>query len=138
MARPDLVAAALARIEAYAYAHNNADMTMRGAAENYANGCAAFWHRAGGSNAVVGSFMHLLNETQDVLRACGKYEATMHSPCRMRQIEFLDFLIPLNRAAADSLGEAYEEVSTFRTANELMDRAASLFLPMEAALEGAA
>lgn len=114
---------ALSRIEALAFAFGNADsLTMKAAAQNAANNCPAFWHRAGGSNDLVGSFMHYLNQTQDVLRAIAAYEAAYGPERGLHETALLDYLLPLNREAAKSLAEAYEEASTFRTFGELLSR----------------
>lgn len=114
---------ALARIEAMAFVFGNADsLAMTAAAQNAANNCPAFWHRASIGNALVGGFMAYLNETQDVQRAWEAYEAAMGTPCRMRNPKYLYELLPLNRAAAKSLSEAYDEVSVFHTESELMSR----------------
>jgi hypothetical protein len=118
-------AAALSRIEALAYCFSNADArAMEEAAANLANNCPAFWHRATGGNAVVGGFMFYLNKAQDVARAWGLYEAEFHTDSRMRKARLLDELLPLNRAAAESLADAYEEAApvTFRTPSELLSR----------------
>lgn len=113
----------LSRIEALAYCFGNADsLAMTGAAQNAANNAPAFWHRATSGNAVVGGFMTYLNETQDVQRAWAAYEADFGRPCRMRNPKYLYELLPLNRAAAKSLSEAYDEVSVFHTESELVSR----------------
>lgn len=113
----------LSRIEALAYCYGNADsLAMIAAAQNAANNCPAFWHRASSGNAVVGGFMHYLNETQDVQRAWDRWERDFGTPCRMRNPKYLFELLPLNRAAAKSLGEAYDEVSVFHTESELLSR----------------
>ena len=115
--------AAFSRIHALAYCFNNADLAaMEAAAANLANACPAFWHRAAGGNAVVGGFMAYLNETQDVVRAWRRYGAEFGMACRMREPRFLDALLPLNRAAAQSLAAAYDEVSVLHTIRELMSR----------------
>lgn len=114
--------AALSRISALGYCFDNADAPAMGdAAANLANGCPAFWHRAAGSNAVVGGFMAYLNRSQDVIRAARAVEADFGA-CRMRAPRFLDALLPLNRAAANSLAAVYDEVSVLHTARELLDR----------------
>lgn len=116
-------ASALSRISALAYSLDNADApAMDEAATNLANGCPAFWHRATGGNAVVGSFMVPLNQCQDVTRAWQAVEADFGARCRMREPRFLDALLPLNRAAAKSLAEAYAEASIRRTLSELLHR----------------
>jgi hypothetical protein len=113
----------LARIEALAYVFGNADaLAMVPAAQNAANNCPAFWHRASSGNAVVGGFMAYLNETQDVQRAWELWERDFGTPCRMRNPKYLFELLPLNRAAAKSLSEAYDEVSVFHTESELLSR----------------
>lgn len=113
----------LSRIEALAYVFGNADaLAMAPAAQNAANNCPAFWHRATSGNAVVGGFMHYLNETQDVQRAWERFERDFGTPCRMRNAKYLYELLPLNRAAAKSLSEAYDEVSVFHTESELLSR----------------
>jgi hypothetical protein len=115
-------AAALSRVTALAYSLDNADApAMDDAATNLANGCPAFWHRATGGNAVAGGFMAYLNRTQDVIRAFKAVEADFGT-CRMREPRFRDALLPLNRAAAQSLAAAYDEVSVVRTPSELMRR----------------
>lgn len=116
-------AAALSRLTALAYSLNNADApAMDDAATNLANGCPAFWHRATGGNAVVGGFMATLNRCQDVVRAWRMYETDFGATCRMREPRFLDALLPLNCAAAQSLAAAYDEVSVLCTPSELMRR----------------
>lgn len=112
-----------ARIHPLAYRFRNADSEpVKGAAQNLANGCAAFWHRASGGNAVVGAFMPYLNRTQDVLRACEAYEADFGQPCRMRDEAFLDQLLPLNEMAVQSLKAAYEDTGWSRSTRELVAR----------------
>lgn len=113
----------LSRIEALAYVFGNADsLAMIAAAQNAANNCPAFWHRASGGNAIVGGFMAYLNETQDVQRAWERWEHDFGTKCRMRNPKYLYELLPLNRAAAKSLSEAYDEVSVFHTESELVSR----------------
>lgn len=113
----------LSRIIALAYCFNNADSRdMDDAARNAANNAPAFWHRASAGNAVVGGFMHYLNETQDVQRAWVAYEAAMGTACRMRNPKHLYELLPLNRAAAKSLAAAYDELGAFHTESELVSR----------------
>jgi hypothetical protein len=117
------VIAATARIDALALAFHNTDAAdIRDAASNIANGCPAFWHKASGGNAVVGGFMFYLNRTQDVRRAWVADEAAFQRPSRMRDPALLDRLLPLNVGAIASLAAAYEDLGTFRTHRELLDR----------------
>ncbi len=114
---------ALSLIEALAYCYHNADqLDMEAAAQNLANNCPAFWHRATGGDAVVGGFMFYLNRTQDVVRAWELYEHEFQRPSRMRDAQYLFELLPLNRAAAKSLAKAYDEIGSFATESELMSR----------------
>ncbi len=114
---------ALSRIQALAYCFGNADqLDMEAAAQNLANGAPAFWHRATGGNAVVGGFMFYLNRTQDVIRAWELYEHEFQRPSRMRNPKYLFELLPLNRAAAQSLAKAYDEVSVWHDPSELLSR----------------
>lgn len=116
MSHPLTLETAKARIAGLAYHFGNADsLAMEAAAKNGANGCAAFWHSASGSNDVVGGFLFYLAQTQDVVRAWEAEEAAFRRPSRMRDEAMLDRLLPLNDAAVRSLALAYRELSTFRT-----------------------
>ncbi len=120
MTKPDL---ALARINGLAYAFANIDSFEAGrAAANLANNCPAFWHTGTATGAVGGLMVHL-NEAQDVIRAIEALALFARKRVYdLPVMAMLDGLLPLNRAAADKLAEAYEEFSTFRTAGELLRR----------------
>lgn len=124
MTDPAKLSSATARIEAIAMAYGNADARpMEMAAANVANNCPAFWHRASGSNDVMGVFIGYLNEAQDVRRAWDMFATEFPAAAnRVRNEAILDKLLPLNLAAAASLAEAYDEISTFRLTSELMAR----------------
>lgn len=128
MPSPTRLASTEARVSALAYAFNNADSEpMKAAAENLANGCPAFWHKAGG-NSVPATFITGLNIAQDVKRAWSIWEASFGQPSRMRGEAMLDQLLPLNEMAVHSLLDAYAELDSFRSAKELsarVDRAES-------------
>lgn len=122
MPTPDFTTA-FSRIEALALAFDNADeRPMVGAARNLAKGAPAFWHKAGGNNAVVGGFMACVVEHGDVQKAWAAYEADFGQPCPMREPRWLDRLLPLNVGAIVSLQLAYEAIGTFRDGRELVDR----------------
>lgn len=117
------LASALSRIEALAYRFDNADkLDMPEAAQNLANNCPAFWHRATSGNAAVGGFMFYLNRTQDVVRAWELYEHEFQRQSPMRSEDRLDELLPLNPAAAKSLAAAYKALGWPRREAELIAR----------------
>jgi hypothetical protein len=119
------LASSEARVHALEHLFSNGDsVPSKAAAETLTNGCAAFWHRGGGSSAAA-VFIGYLNRHQDVLRACEAYETDFHqTECALRAEDVLDQLLPLNELAVHSLLDAYAELDdvTFRAAAELFER----------------
>ena len=99
------------------------DFSTSDAARHYTAGKPAFGWTTSYGNAPAGTFAaecnHLasIEAAQDSLRA--------HFSRNGRDVdaeEWLDGLLPLNRAAAVDLAVAYQRVGTFRTADELERR----------------
>lgn len=91
---------------------------------NLQAGVPAFWGTYGGSNAAAGTFMASANFFEGI--EAGKADIRAHFARNNHDVdaeEWLDSLIPLNRAAVSDLMLAYQSVGTWRTKEELANRA---------------
>lgn len=94
------------------------------AIENLSTGKPAFWSFCGNSNGPAGTFFLTINGMGGI--EAGKEDIRAHFARNGRDVdaeEWLDKLIPLNRAAVADLMRAYQDCGSWRTPEELAKRA---------------
>jgi hypothetical protein len=91
---------------------------------NISAGKPAFWSTCGNYNALDGQLIDAINQHGSIEAAQEEYAGIFaRRGMDPRNEEHLDRLIPLNRAAVMDLLRAYQNVGTFRDADELAARA---------------
>lgn len=94
------------------------------AVANISAGKPAFWSTCGNSNAYDGLLFEAINRLGSVEAGQEEYASTFaRRGMDPRNEVHLDRLIPLNRAAVWDLMRAYQNVDSFREADELAARA---------------
>lgn len=91
---------------------------------NLSSGKPAFWSSCGNSNAAAGTFFATVNGMGGI--EAGKEDIRAHFTRNGRDVDdeqWLDYLIPLNRAAVTDLMRAYQDCGSWRTPEELAKRA---------------
>ena len=100
------------------------------AVANLSSGKPAFWSTCGNSNAFDGQLFVSANRHASIEAAQDEYSGIFaRRGMDPRNEEHLDRLIPLNRSAVMDLLRAYQSVGTFRSAEELAQRAFRLGWP---------
>lgn len=91
---------------------------------NISTGKPAFWSTCGNYNALDGQLIDAINRHGSIEAAQEEYAAIFaRRGMDPRDEASLDYLIPLNRAAVWDLMRAYQNVDSFREADELASRA---------------
>jgi hypothetical protein len=94
------------------------------ALDNISTGKPAFWSTCGNYNALDGQLIDAINQHGSIEAAQDEYTGIFaRRGMDPRNEEHLDRLIPLNRAAVWDLMRAYQNVDSFREADELAARA---------------
>lgn len=91
---------------------------------NFAAGTPAFWSTQGYNNAPAGTFFATVNHFASIEKAQDDLKAHFARSGRdVTAEQWLDHLIPLNKAAVLDLLRAYTAAGTFRDYDELVVRA---------------